>query len=182
MLLEFSFKPRGLVGSPIRSFTLFGAICWGIRYLYSQEELERMLLQFAEGNPPFILSSPIMEKDGKLYFPKPQITLGDIDYCDDELHKKYNYAKKLKGLRYVKEEVFKRFLDGEMKSLMDIGNEDDLSVKKDDLSVKKVIVPHASINRITNTTVGVNITQKRHIRLRLLRFLCVSLTKDIRIW
>jgi CRISPR-associated protein Csm4 len=70
MLLRFSFRPLSPFKHFPESFTLFGAICWGVRVLYGEDELEKMLEAFLN-EPPFIISSPLFEKNGKLLFPKP---------------------------------------------------------------------------------------------------------------
>ncbi len=148
MLVEVTFKPKGLVGSPIRSFTLFGAICWGIKYLYSEEKLLDMLSEFSQGKPPFLVSSPVYEVGGTLYFPKPQMKLGGKDYCEGT-KENYSKLKKLKKASLVDEETFRGFLEGRIKTLTDIQ-----ITKTQSVPIKKLLIPHASINRITNTTAG----------------------------
>ena len=144
MLFEITFKPKGPVGSLVRSFTLFGAICWGIRYLHSEEKLLEMLSEFKEGKPPFLVSSPVYEVEGTFYFPKPHMNLGEEDYCK-ETEGYYSKLKKLKRISFVDEETFRGFLESKIKSLLDM---------EDIKSVKRLLIPHASINRITNTTLG----------------------------
>jgi CRISPR-associated protein Csm4 len=71
MLKAFVFKPL----SPFKSFpttnTIFGAICWGIRWLESEEKLLETLEMFKTGRPPFIISAPLPWKEGKWVFPRP---------------------------------------------------------------------------------------------------------------
>jgi CRISPR/Cas system CSM-associated protein Csm4 (group 5 of RAMP superfamily) len=71
MLKAFVFKPL----SPFKSFpttnTIFGAICWGIRWLESGEKLLETLEMFKTGRPPFIISAPLPWKRGKWVFPRP---------------------------------------------------------------------------------------------------------------
>ncbi|RMH03674.1 MAG: type III-A CRISPR-associated RAMP protein Csm4 [Aquificota bacterium] len=149
MLLEFVFRPRGFVGRPVRSFTLFGAICWGVKYLYSEERLKDMLNMFKE-KPPFVISSPIYEIKGELYFPKPQMPTEGIDYCKEGV-KIYSELKKIKKRAWVKESVFKGFLDGKIRSINELVN---VIEEENKVDVKKVLLPHAQINRLTSTTVG----------------------------
>jgi CRISPR-associated protein Csm4 len=59
-----------------RSDTLFGAACWGIRHARGEEALEAFLAAFADGDPPFRLSSalPVLDAadpDPTYLFPKP---------------------------------------------------------------------------------------------------------------
>lgn len=49
-------KSLSLVGYP-KSDTLFGALCWGIRFISGNETLEKMLEDFRNGDPPFVISS-----------------------------------------------------------------------------------------------------------------------------
>ncbi|MBC7108387.1 MAG: type III-A CRISPR-associated RAMP protein Csm4 [Methanomassiliicoccales archaeon] len=49
-------KSLSLAGYP-KSDTLFGALCWGIRFISGNETLEKMLEDFRNGDPPFVISS-----------------------------------------------------------------------------------------------------------------------------
>ncbi|WGI17161.1 type III-A CRISPR-associated RAMP protein Csm4 [Methanonatronarchaeum sp. AMET-Sl] len=71
-----NINPKSQFNTPhIRSDTLFGAICWGIRYTKGENELIKLLNQFKEGNPPFLISSIYPRKHDAYYLPKPKIPI-----------------------------------------------------------------------------------------------------------
>ncbi len=149
MLIRAVFTPL----SPFRffpeSFTLFGAICWGIRVLYGESELEQMLSEFTK-NPSFIISSPLPISKGGILFPKPILKGGWKDVASMEEYKERKNAKKL---NYVDEKTLRKVLEGEIrteKSLWDHVKDEHLN----QLQIMGVAQPHASINRITWTTEG----------------------------
>lgn len=67
--------PQSTFRGEMRSDTLWGMICWGIRFLYGEKELVEMLKNDNRDNFPFIISStfPFAEKkEGKShFFPRP---------------------------------------------------------------------------------------------------------------
>jgi len=96
-----------LVQEEIHSDTLFGAICWGYRWLYGEEALERLLQGFRENNPPFLLSScfPYIEAEGeRVYlYPKPAASAACCKADAEE-----DFMKKFRKLRYVSEGLFRK--------------------------------------------------------------------------
>lgn len=75
---SIQLAPEGSFSEIPRSDTLFGAICWGIRTAQGEETLEDLLARFAEGDPPFLISSafPTIEREngGRLHLlPKPRL-------------------------------------------------------------------------------------------------------------
>lgn len=68
-------KPRSSVETKVSSDTLFGALCWAVRVLYNEANLEQLLDQFRNNTPPFLISSafPFKKIDGSYIFflPKP---------------------------------------------------------------------------------------------------------------
>ncbi|MCS7308042.1 MAG: type III-A CRISPR-associated RAMP protein Csm4 [Aquificaceae bacterium] len=142
-LVKVLFLPKSSTGSPLYSFTIFGAICWSVKYLYGQETLERLLEDFKE-SPPFLLSDPLPVVNEKLYFPKPLLPEGERE---SQSIQDYKRNKKLKKLKFVSEEVFKDVLKGNIRSVDQLQEEDQPQIKRS-------IQLHASINRLTWTTAG----------------------------
>jgi CRISPR-associated protein Csm4 len=74
MIVRLTPTGRFLGGLP-RSDTLFGALCWGIRWTHGEPALLDVLRACEEGDPPFVLSSafPFAEGgNGVTYFlPRP---------------------------------------------------------------------------------------------------------------
>lgn len=133
-------KPKTSFASPIGSDTLFGAMCWAVRALGGEGELERMLKQFVEANtvdgfPPFAVSStfPFLHHDStkvRLY-PKPlipELRSNQVDSLAQREKRRYSglrsfqratvavieRAKRIKGATYVSEELFEQIVRGEI--------------------------------------------------------------------
>ncbi len=150
MLLRIIFKPEAPFKYMPESFTIFGAICWGIRVLYGEEELEHLLLSFQE-NPPFFISSPlIVLSSSEILFPKPILKDGWDDFSNIE---QYSERKKVKNLKFINEHTFRKVLNGEIESDKELWYEIE-SEKLEESYLCRINVPHARINRITSTTEG----------------------------
>ena len=75
-IIKIRFKPRGLFGTNLSSDTLFGHICWGIRYIYGEEKLLDILDKFNCGKPGFLLSSGFPDD----FLPKPILPARELKY------------------------------------------------------------------------------------------------------
>jgi CRISPR-associated protein Csm4 len=68
-------RPTAGFRTELRSDTLWGIVCWGIRLLYGEAELEAFIEKNVKGQPDFVLSSafPFKQygKDKYHFFPKP---------------------------------------------------------------------------------------------------------------
>lgn len=87
-LLKITIKPKSLFATPLQGDTIFGQICWNIRYLFGKSKLEDILKNYEK--EPFLIVS-----DGFVsgYLPKPKLPkkiLGETD-----LGKKKEYRKKV---------------------------------------------------------------------------------------
>lgn len=114
--------PKGPFSELPRSDTLFGAICWGLRHARGEAELETYLEQFADGNPPFLVSSvfPVVElketSNGKTQrttwrmLPKPKLpaTQADEKVSSDRLEA----IKQWKDIEYLPLKLFKLIAEG----------------------------------------------------------------------
>ncbi len=140
MLKAFVFKPLSAFSNVPSTNTIFGAICWGIRWLESEQKLLETLKSFKEGKPPFVISTPLPWKDGKWAFPRPIYFISITPKSAEE----YKQYKKLKGAKWVSWEVFKKVLEEKPSRLFE----------GEKVQIKQEVIPHASINRLTMTTVG----------------------------
>ena len=147
MLLRVDFKPLSPFKSFPESYTIFGAICWGIRILFGEDMLNDLLEEFKE-NPPFLISSPILKLKDAVYFPKPVLCSGDIEI---QTYKDYEMFKKVKETKYITQEAFKEILDGKIKTREELARYVEANGNK---MFTELNIPHASINRITWTTAG----------------------------
>ncbi|QWK20608.1 MAG: type III-A CRISPR-associated RAMP protein Csm4 [Hydrogenobacter thermophilus] len=148
MLLRAVFKPRSLFRGFPQVWTVFGAICWGVRVLYGEGRLSEMIEAFRE-KPPFILTSPLPYTGDRYVFPKPILP---NRWEEPDSQEEYSLRKKVKGLRYVPEDIFRKILDGEIRTNRELLGL--LKEYKEDNYVAELVVPHASISRITWTTTG----------------------------
>ncbi len=89
-IIKIRFKPRGLFGTNLSSDTLFGHICWSIKYIYGEDELLDMLYKFNNGKPWFLLSSGF--PDG--FLPKPVLPTRELKYEPNKPKKEVNEARK----------------------------------------------------------------------------------------
>jgi len=140
-------KPLSTFKNPFpQSDTLFGAICWGIKFVHGNEELEKILEQFKNGRPPFKISSIFPKKNGVYYVPKP-IT----SYFTDETVKDFKdmwIIKKAKKIQWITVQDFDKVIKGEKKI-------DEILKKSENVSfVKDMIQPGNSINRLSSSTEG----------------------------
>ena len=93
-------KPTSSFQTPLHSDTLFGHICWALRYLKGEDELLKFLKSFNDDNSPLILS------DGfpKDYLPMPVLRPLSLDE-EKELQQKYRtkleFAREMKMLKKV---------------------------------------------------------------------------------
>jgi CRISPR-associated protein Csm4 len=80
-------KPKGIIKDIPSSETLFGAICWGVRTLYGEKELVKILNDYEGSKGKFIPSSacPLLKSEnGVIYcFPKPVIPDPEIKEMDE---------------------------------------------------------------------------------------------------
>lgn len=96
-----------------RSDTLFGGICWGIRWVFGEDVLTGLLERFDEGDPPFVLSSafPYVEQEGRrLHFvPRPLLSPSLGESGDLETLRNF---KRFKKVRYLERKDFNDLLNG----------------------------------------------------------------------
>ena len=109
----------------IHSDTLFSAICNAYRLLYGNNELKEILEQFEASDPPFLISSAFFYADEVLTFPLPlSIDWGEyvnggiiegLNAGREERKKidKFDLLKRLKGVKFVSENIFWRITEDE---------------------------------------------------------------------
>jgi len=55
---DITLKVQSALGTPLSADTLFGHLCWGIRYGQGEPALATFLNEYAAGTPPLLLSDP----------------------------------------------------------------------------------------------------------------------------
>jgi CRISPR-associated protein Csm4 len=107
-------KPLGrFLGGLPRSDTLFGALCWGIRWTYGEPALLGLLEACDRGDPPFVLSSA---------FPFADSQKGSVYYLPRPLHwpvtppgrdvEALSRAKRIRHVAYCSQSVFSQMISG----------------------------------------------------------------------
>ena len=150
-LYEFTFKGLSYFTSEIKSYTIFGALCWGYRNLFGEKKLLDLLESF-NSNPPFLISSCIFKKGNIRYFPCPQIEDAFPEPKDIVEYKKQKEIKK--KLNYIHEDIFIEFLEGKIKTKWKLGQKIEECKDFVTISINRTIKLHNSINRLTWTTIG----------------------------
>lgn len=67
-LYKTTLTPQSNFATPIRGDTLFGQLCWMIRYVFGEERLEALLSDY--GTAPFLVASDVFASG---YLPKPKL-------------------------------------------------------------------------------------------------------------
>lgn len=149
--------PQGSFQTPLRSDTLWGMLCWGIRALYGEAELENMLRDAVSGKPEFIISStmPFYETGGEKhrFYPLPYNLAAQPDAVSTakslpERKREYRQRKQIKKIKYLTEKDFKRAIEGKLRK-ENLLKTDSAKVRP---TVASVIVTHNTIDRISLST------------------------------
>ncbi|WP_038028882.1 type III-A CRISPR-associated RAMP protein Csm4 [Thermonema rossianum] len=159
-------RPESAFRTDLRSDTLWGLICWGIRAVYGNERLEAFLNAYQQGGqPPLLLSSAFPyvkdESNGahfEYFLPKPLFLPqaegmrkgGSIE----ERKAEATGRKKLKKLKWLPKPYFEKLLaaDDKRRALQAIVEE--LEQAKEPLSVRILSEErvHIGVNRLTGGT------------------------------
>ncbi|MCF6464269.1 type III-A CRISPR-associated RAMP protein Csm4 [Clostridium sp. Cult1] len=114
---KISLTPYGSMTTLPDSQTIFGAMCWSIRELYGEDELEELLNNFIDHKNKFVVSSSFI----KGLFKAPVMnwaTLEEIidigNKMDIESSQLAIRGKQLNKMEYMSEKVFKDYLEGEL--------------------------------------------------------------------
>lgn len=112
MIVRLTPTGRFLGGLP-RSDTLFGALCWGIRWTHGEPALLGLLEACDRGEPPFVLSSAFpfadSEKGPVYYLPRPLHWQATSPGRDVEA---LSRAKRIRHVAYCSQSVFSQVISG----------------------------------------------------------------------
>lgn len=133
-------KPRGRFVAGLHSDTLFGCLAWSARVLFDSSVVRRWLAAFADGDPPFLLSSafPYRATDGEtVYFlPRPRHW---PPTAEPHTLAGYREYKKYKKRQWLCRRTFGRLLQGE--------RVEEAGLDPPEIRVEPML--HNRINRIT---------------------------------
>jgi len=145
-------KPKSAFRNPLRSDTLWGALCWAIRMVEGNKQLEKFIQQYEE-KPPIVISSCFPYKqigtDKIPYFPIPMRPKPPFKLIEkvslQEGQKALRNKKKRKKITYLSKEVYESFLKGDN---IDPDKIQDFIAQPP--KIKTEAITHNTINRITN--------------------------------
>lgn len=116
-IYKINIIPYGFMTAFPDSQTIFGAICWAIRELYGEEELEQLLDNFKEHESRFIVSSSFMDGPFKASIMN-WAKLDEIIEIGNRVGVKGSQlavrSKSLKKIEYFSEVLFRDYLKGEI--------------------------------------------------------------------
>lgn len=147
--------PHSTFRGELRSDTLWGIICWGIRFLYGKEELKSLLAEYEGDKFPFVISSafPFYEEEKgkqKLFFPRPYLPQRELLKKEErgEGIKGLSERKKSKKIGFISSETLKKLCEGEKLDVIQaaINAENIIPVIETGAST------HNTLNRLTNVT------------------------------
>lgn len=111
--------PQSGYVTELRSDTLWGTLCWAIRHLWGQSELEAFLERCAAGKPDFVITSafPFKQygKERMPFFPNPFVLASEPGGTEREkVRDAYRLRKKLKNVAWLNLDDFRAALHGEL--------------------------------------------------------------------
>lgn len=133
-------KLRSWVASSWQSDTIFGHLCWGMRYLRGVQELESFIAAYDDGVPPLLLSNGF---PGDL-LPRPLTGPAMVDPALplQEQVAQFRHMKRAREVRYLTSEEFTQALNGEII----VPSSEPVAVGKSRVTLKN------QLNRQTSTT------------------------------
>jgi len=113
--------PQGGYITDLRSDTLWGMLCWGIRHLWGESELESFIKKAASGHPDFVITSTFPFKqhgDERIpFFPNPLVLPPEAREMDVKKALAEARARKdLKEVAWLGLEDFEAVLHGKLTS------------------------------------------------------------------
>lgn len=148
-----------------RSDTLFGAICWGLKILFSENDLQKFLEIIQKDPLIFLISSafPFIVKNSfvKHFFPKPYL----IPLPTQSTKDSYKIAKKFNKAIYVDELLFQEIIDNGynnqdlfeklVKGELSLSQDNKILSKEKDLTIpiKSETIPGNAVDRLQGGTI-----------------------------
>ena len=129
-------KLAGNYITPFDADTIFGGLCWTIRFIEGEDSLKAFLAEYFAGTPPIILSNAF---PGDL-LPKPMVPAKTASFSSrNQMIAAAREAKRVKKIEYLTLEEFLAVAQGETITI---------STKKK--PVNEIVTLHNQINRSYN--------------------------------
>ena len=164
-------KPKGFIKDFPHSDTLFGALMWAIRFIYGENELNKVINAFINGEKIFCASSsfPVYKKQ-VFTFP---VCAGVIKLFMGVLQGKDEKWKEFKKAKYWSVSFWRKFIENGEKTLKEFKTEENLNEDKGIVSLGEIkdrlmttgIVIRNEINRLKHSTEEGKLFFKRYIML-----------------
>ena len=140
---KIKLRVKSALVTPVMGDTLFGHICWGLRFRRGEQALMDFLAEY-EKRPPLVLSNGFPAG----FLPRP--LLKPAGYKKDLSVKEYETFKKYKKIKFLPEEWFfeNGFRFSEETLLIKM-----MSGQLETVDIKKTERLHNSINRISGTVI-----------------------------
>lgn len=140
------FRIRSPLGTQLMADTLWGILCWGIKYFEGEKVLEEFLNAYKGSEPPLIISAPFPHG----FLPVPKLTpVIKSSMGRDE----YSMIKRVKKLHFLPSKIFfekqminMNLLHNQAKKLKE--DEENLRGKGKRKTVARV---HNTVDRLSNT-------------------------------
>jgi len=158
--------PQSTFITDLRSDTLWGIICWAIRNIYGNNELEKFIDSYLSNSPEFIISSAFPftlneNKEKTIYFSRPILPLKEFEPYDNNIKASEKVAdaslrKKIKKITLLKKELFEKYITGSLDNNYIV-----TAIKKEDKTIfppkpETESVTHNRIDRIKGGTLKIN--------------------------
>ena len=104
------YQLKSWVASAWQADTIFGHLCWGMRYLQGAQKLQEFLEKYYHGEPPLLISNGFPSD----YLPSPLLPVvpGDPSLSLEDQKKVYAETKARKKARYLSLKDFNRVING----------------------------------------------------------------------
>jgi CRISPR-associated protein Csm4 len=152
-------KPKSQFPTNLSSDTIFGAICVAIKEVYGEDELDQMLGLFDGESNPFVLSSafPFINGSDRKHHFFPKLI---VEPFKEPITNYWDHAKKFKKVRWIHQDIFNDWINGNTSELDIIKEFDEKNRVKNGLLFPKEInldpklivtdVAHNQLNRLSN--------------------------------
>jgi len=127
------------VASAWQSDTIWGHLCWCLRYGFGEDALQNFIDAYEQGAPPLLVSNGFPGD----YLPRPIVPemKAETGQSLDTLREEFRRNKELKGVNLLTADEFTKAIKGERF----------YPVPKDDIEARTVVLKN-QINRLTSTT------------------------------
>jgi CRISPR-associated protein Csm4 len=148
-------EPKSTFRTDLRSDTLWGMICWAIRNIYGNSDLENFMQSHINNKPEFIISSPFpyttIENKRTIFFPRPIIPEKYLDKSIINRKEKIEKAQQRKDIKKIQFLDYNNYINiiSGVKRLSEVLNN---IVNRNDVSKSPVLksesITHNTVDRL----------------------------------